>query len=49
MLRMEKVSTEKRGDVVGPQVHLAHWTRQRVFEGQRDMYAEVLAGHILNR
>lgn len=42
-LLIEKTLTEKMGDPVVPQVHLALWTRLRIFKGYKEkMYVEVL-------
>lgn len=32
-LLIEKVTAEKMGNLMVPQIHLAHWTRLRVFKG----------------
>lgn len=43
----EKPPTEKVGDLMVPQVHLAQWIRLKDFKGLGNRYAEVLAGNVL--
>ena len=48
VLLIEKAPTRKMGDLMVPQIHLACWTRLKVFKGLGGTrYVEVLVGQVL--